>query len=156
MDGNILYLTGIVDSRTMGKKWKKYKGIRAWIMVPFLGFGRKSQGKFCWFFEFVPRLYALIEQDSRNRQSLFWNKQTSLCHPGSARPQGFCSQYDLMYFKADAGALAVSARKSEFKIDFERGGQTRKHMMLGKVFGINKLIVTVNKMDGLLSHCTMG
>ncbi|KAG0758941.1 hypothetical protein G6F57_009513 [Rhizopus arrhizus] len=44
----------------------------------------------------------------------------------------------------------------DFVANFERGGQTRKHMMLGKVFGINKLIVTVNKMDGLLSHCTMG
>jgi translation elongation factor EF-1alpha len=61
-----------------------------------------------------------------------------------------------MYFKADAGALAVSARKSEFKTDFERGGQTRKHMMLDKASGINKLIVTVNRMNGLLSHCTMG
>ncbi|KAG1138053.1 hypothetical protein G6F37_010784 [Rhizopus arrhizus] len=66
------------------------------------------------------------------------------------------SQYDLMYFKADAGALAVSACKSEFKIDFECGGQTRKHMIPGKVFGISKLIVTVSKMDGLLSHCMMG
>mmetsp|Transcript_6983 Transcript_6983/g.5780 ORF Transcript_6983/g.5780 Transcript_6983/m.5780 type:complete len:90 (+) Transcript_6983:206-475(+) len=41
----------------------------------------------------------------------------------------------------------ISARKGEFETGFDKGGQTREHAMLAKTLGVNKLIVTVNKMD---------
>lgn len=41
----------------------------------------------------------------------------------------------------------ISARKGEFETGFERGGQTREHVMLAKTAGIKHLIILINKMD---------
>ena len=49
--------------------------------------------------------------------------------------------------QADVAILVISARKGEFETGFEKGGQTREHIMLVKTAGIGKLIVVVNKMD---------
>lgn len=49
--------------------------------------------------------------------------------------------------QADVGVMVISARKGEFETGFERGGQTREHMMLAKTSGINKMIIAINKMD---------
>lgn len=48
---------------------------------------------------------------------------------------------------ADVGILVVSARINEFEAGFEKGGQTREHILLMKSGTIQKLIVLVNKMD---------
>jgi peptide chain release factor subunit 3 len=49
--------------------------------------------------------------------------------------------------QADIGVLVVSARQNEFEQGFDRGGQTREHAMLALTLGIQKLVVSVNKMD---------
>ncbi|CAF3763818.1 unnamed protein product [Rotaria sp. Silwood1] len=49
--------------------------------------------------------------------------------------------------QADIAILVISARKGEFETGFERGGQTREHIMLVKIVGVRNLIVLVNKMD---------
>ena len=49
--------------------------------------------------------------------------------------------------QADVAILVISARKGEFETGFERGGQTREHVMLVKTAGVSKLIIAVNKMD---------
>lgn len=41
----------------------------------------------------------------------------------------------------------ISARKGEFETGYEKGGQTREHVLLAKTLGVSKLIVVVNKMD---------
>lgn len=41
----------------------------------------------------------------------------------------------------------ISARKGEFETGFDRGGQTREHVMLAKTTGVKHLIILVNKMD---------
>jgi hypothetical protein len=41
----------------------------------------------------------------------------------------------------------ISARKGEFETGYERGGQTREHVLLAKTLGVSKLIVVINKMD---------
>lgn len=41
----------------------------------------------------------------------------------------------------------ISARKGEFETGYERGGQTREHVMLAKTLGVSKLLLVVNKMD---------
>jgi len=38
-------------------------------------------------------------------------------------------------------------RKGEFETGFEKGGQTKEHATLAKTLGVDKLIITVNKMD---------
>lgn len=49
--------------------------------------------------------------------------------------------------QADVAILVISARKGEFETGFEKGGQTREHIMLVKTAGVTKLIVVINKMD---------
>ena len=49
--------------------------------------------------------------------------------------------------QADVALLVISARKGEFETGFERGGQTREHIMLVKTSGVSKVIVVINKMD---------
>ena len=49
--------------------------------------------------------------------------------------------------QADVAVLVISARKGEFETGFERGGQTREHIMLVKTAGVGKVVVAINKMD---------
>lgn len=49
--------------------------------------------------------------------------------------------------QADVAVLVISARKGEFETGFEKGGQTREHIMLVKTVGVSKLVVVINKMD---------
>ena len=49
--------------------------------------------------------------------------------------------------QADAAVLIVNAAPGGFEAGFERGGQTREHMVLARSFGIRQLIVAVNQMD---------
>lgn len=49
--------------------------------------------------------------------------------------------------QADVAILVISARKGEFETGFERGGQTREHVMLVKTAGVSKVVVVINKMD---------
>src|SRR5260221_7058834 len=49
--------------------------------------------------------------------------------------------------QADFAVLVISARKGEFETGFERGGQTREHVMLVKTAGVSKVVVAINKMD---------
>ena len=51
--------------------------------------------------------------------------------------------------QADVAILVVSARKGEFETGFERGGQTREHIMLVKTAGVSKIVVVINKMDDI-------
>ncbi|KAF7684078.1 Eukaryotic peptide chain release factor GTP-binding subunit [Astathelohania contejeani] len=49
--------------------------------------------------------------------------------------------------QADVAVLVVSARTNEFEAGFEKGGQTREHVLLARTGKINRLVVLVNKMD---------
>lgn len=49
--------------------------------------------------------------------------------------------------QADVAILVISARKGEFETGFEKGGQTREHVMLVKTAGVSKVVVVINKMD---------
>lgn len=49
--------------------------------------------------------------------------------------------------QADVAVLVISARKGEFETGFEKGGQTREHIMLVKTAGVQKVIIVINKMD---------
>jgi peptide chain release factor subunit 3 len=49
--------------------------------------------------------------------------------------------------QADVACLVISARKGEFETGFDKGGQTREHVLLAKTLGVKRLVVVVNKMD---------
>lgn len=49
--------------------------------------------------------------------------------------------------EADAAVLVVSAKKGEFEVGTQPGGQTREHAFLLKTLGVDQLICCINKMD---------
>ena len=49
--------------------------------------------------------------------------------------------------QADCALLVVDAATGEFEAGFERGGQTREHLLLVRSLGVTQVIVAVNKLD---------
>lgn len=134
MGGNILYLTGSVDKRTIEKYEREAQdaGRQGWYLSWVMDTNReeRNEGKT------IEVGRAVFETDKR--------RFTILDAPGHKMyvPSmiGGASQ-------ADAGILVISARKGEYETGFEKGGQTREHAILAKTQGVERLVVVVNKMD---------
>lgn len=136
MGGNILYLTGMVDKRTMEKLEREAKdaGKESWYLSWALDstIQERNQGKT------VETGRAYFETDTR--------RYTILDAPGH---KTYVPAMISGASQADIAILVISARKGEFETGFERGGQTREHAMLVKTAGVSKLIVVINKMDDI-------
>ncbi|KAI8097641.1 P-loop containing nucleoside triphosphate hydrolase protein [Halteromyces radiatus] len=134
MGGNILYLTGMVDKRTMEKYEKEAKeaGRESWYLSWALDTGLEERAKG----KTVECGRAYFETDKR--------RYTILDAPGH---KNYVPSMISGASQADVGVMVISARKGEFETGFERGGQTREHTMLAKTSGISKMIIVINKMD---------
>ncbi|KAJ3223411.1 translation termination factor GTPase eRF3 [Clydaea vesicula] len=134
MGGHILYLTGMVDKRTMEKYEKEAKecGRESWYLSWALDLNpeERNKGKTV--------EYGRGYFETKNR------KYTILDAPGH---KNFVPSMISGAAQADVGILVISARKGEFEAGFERGGQSREHAQLAKTAGVNRLIVVINKMD---------
>ncbi|KAG6831884.1 hypothetical protein H0H92_007001 [Tricholoma furcatifolium] len=49
--------------------------------------------------------------------------------------------------QADCALLVVDSANGEFEAGFERGGQTREHLLLVRSLGVAQVIVAINKLD---------
>ncbi|KAI8341454.1 P-loop containing nucleoside triphosphate hydrolase protein [Chlamydoabsidia padenii] len=134
MGGNILFLTGMVDKRTMEKYEKEAKeaGRESWYLSWALDTGVEERAKG----KTVECGRACFETDKR--------RYTILDAPGH---KNYVPSMISGASQADVGVMVISARKGEFETGFERGGQTREHTMLAKTSGIAKMVVAINKMD---------
>ncbi|KAK1922632.1 putative translation elongation factor [Papiliotrema laurentii] len=134
MGGQLLFLTGAVDKRTMEKYEQEAKaaGKDTWYLSWALDSGKeeRAQGKT------VEVGRAYFETEKR--------RYTILDAPGH---KTFVPSMITGAAQADVAMLVLSGRKGEFETGFEREGQTREHAMLIKNNGINKLVLVVNKMD---------
>ena len=134
MGGNLLYLSGMVDKRTMEKYEREAKeaGRDSWYLSWALDSTpqERSKGKT------VEVGRAYFETDSR--------RYTILDAPGH---KTYVPSMISGAAQADVAILVISARKGEFETGFEKGGQTREHIMLVKTAGVSKVIVVINKMD---------
>lgn len=134
MGGNLLFLTGMVDKRTMEKYEREAKeaGSASWYLSWALDSTpqERAEGKTVE----VGRGY--FETNSR--------RYTILDAPGH---KTFVPSMISGAAQADVAILVISARKGEFETGFERGGQTREHIMLVKTLGVARLICVINKMD---------
>lgn len=134
MGGNLLYLTGMVDKRTMEKYEREAKeaGRESWYLSWALDSTAQEREKG----KTVEVGRAYFETGKR--------RYTILDAPGH---KSFVPSMISGAAQADVAVLVISARKGEFETGFERGGQTREHAVLVKTAGVQRLIVVVNKMD---------
>uniref|UniRef100_A0AAQ6AA80 Tr-type G domain-containing protein n=1 Tax=Amphiprion ocellaris TaxID=80972 RepID=A0AAQ6AA80_AMPOC len=129
-----LYLTGMVDKRTLEKyeREAKEKNRETWYLSWALDTNQEERDKG----KTVEVGRAYFETDKKHF--------TILDAPGH---KSFVPNMIGGASQADLAVLVISARKGEFETGFEKGGQTREHAMLAKTAGVKHLIVLVNKMD---------
>ncbi|GFR50970.1 hypothetical protein Agub_g13293, partial [Astrephomene gubernaculifera] len=132
--GQILFLTGGVDKRTIEKyeREAKEKNREGWYMAYIMDTNEEE------------RVKGITVEVGRAHFETEKKRYTILDAPGHKNYvpnmiQGAC--------QADVAILVISARKGEFETGFERGGQTREHAQLAKTLGVTRLIVVVNKLD---------
>ncbi|XP_062612295.1 eukaryotic peptide chain release factor GTP-binding subunit ERF3A-like [Saccostrea cucullata] len=132
--GHIMYVTGMVDKRTLEKyeREAKEKNRESWYLSWALdtNLEEREKGKT------VEVGRAFFETENKHF--------TILDAPGH---KSFVPNMIGGASQADLAVLVISARKGEFETGFERGGQTREHAMLVKTAGVKHLIVVINKMD---------
>lgn len=134
MGGNLLFLTGMVDKRTMEKYEREAKeaGRESWYLSWALDSTPQEREKG----KTVEVGRAYFETGKR--------RYTILDAPGH---KTYVPSMISGASQADVACLVISARRGEFETGFEKGGQTREHAMLVKTAGVQRLIVVVNKMD---------
>ena len=132
--GNIMYLSGLVDERTIEKfqKEAKLKNRDSWFLAYLMDTGEEERAK------------GITIEVGRTAFETENRRYTILDAPGH---KNYVVNMIAGATQADVGVLLISARKGEFETGFERGGQTREHAMLAKTLGISRLVVAVNKMD---------
>jgi peptide chain release factor subunit 3 len=132
--GNLMYMMGVVDARTI-EKYKqeaKEKGRDSWWLAYVMDVSddEKAKGKT------VEVGRATFDTPSK--------KYTIFDAPGH---KNYVPNMIMGAAMADVAGLVISARKGEFEAGFEKDGQTREHAQLAKSLGVQKLVVIVNKMD---------
>lgn len=132
--GNLMYMAGMVDERTIEKfkEEAKQKNRDSWWLAYVMDINddEKAKGK-------TVEVGRATLETSTKRYTIF-------DAPGH---KNYVPDMIMGAAMADTAALVISARKGEYESGFERDGQTREHAQLARSLGVQKLIVVINKMD---------
>ena len=165
----MMYLTGMVDKRTLEKyeREAKEKNRETWYLSWCMDTNQEGKMKVYYIYVFHLYLYKekchlmckklsiglffFTERDKGKTvevgRAFFETERkhfTILDAPGH---KSFVPNMISGASQADLAVLVISARKGEFETGFERGGQTREHAMLVKTAGVKHMVVLINKMD---------
>mmetsp|Transcript_21612 Transcript_21612/g.30209 ORF Transcript_21612/g.30209 Transcript_21612/m.30209 type:complete len:555 (-) Transcript_21612:140-1804(-) len=134
ISGNILYMTGMVDERTIQKyeREAKEKNRDSWFLAYIMDTNEEERAK------------GKTVEVGRASFETAKKRYTILDAPGH---KNYVPNMISGAAQADVGVLIISARKGEFETGFHRAGQTREHTMLAKTLGLKTIIVVINKMD---------
>lgn len=134
ISGQIMYLMGCVDERTIEKYKRdaKEKGRDSWWLAYCMDIGEEEQAK--------GKTVEVGRATFNTPQKQF----TVFDAPGH---KNYVPNMIVGAALADFAGLVISARRGEFEAGFEKDGQTREHVQLAKSLGVQKLVVVVNKMD---------
>ncbi|KNC85292.1 hypothetical protein SARC_02515 [Sphaeroforma arctica JP610] len=132
--GQIMFITGGVDARTLEKYEKEAAEANrgTWYLAWCIDTNQEERDK------------GKTVEVGRANFMTEKKKFTVLDAPGH---KSFVPNMISGAAQADIAILVVSARKGEFEAGFDRSGQTREHAMLAKTAGVKHLVVLVNKMD---------
>lgn len=132
--GNLMYLMGVVDQRTIDKykQEAKDKGRDSWWLAYVMDNSEEEKEK------------GKTVEVGRANFDTERKKFTVFDAPGH---KNYVPNMIMGAAFADVAGLVISARKGEFEAGFEKDGQTREHCQLAKALGVQKLVVVVNKMD---------
>ncbi|KAB8072221.1 P-loop containing nucleoside triphosphate hydrolase protein [Aspergillus leporis] len=142
LGGSILYVTGMVDERTLDKYKRDAKeaGRETWYLSWALDLTNEERAKG----KTVEVGRAHFKVDVPGPDGPIERHFSILDAPGH---KAYVHHMIGGASQADVGVLVISARKGEYETGFEKGGQTREHALLARNTGVKKLVVAVNKMD---------
>eukprot|EP01041_Mallomonas_annulata_P012560 gene12560-26451_t len=134
LSGNILYISGMVDQRTIERyeREAKQRNRESWFLAFIMDTSEEERAK------------GKTVEVGRAYFSTAKNRYTILDAPGH---KNYVPNMISGATQADVGILVISARRGEFETGFEKGGQTREHALLAKTLGVRYLLVVINKMD---------
>ncbi|KAL4788338.1 P-loop containing nucleoside triphosphate hydrolase protein [Aspergillus varians] len=144
LGGSILYVTGMVDERTLDKYRRDAKeaGRETWYLSWALDLTNEERAKG----KTVEVGRAHFKVDVPTADGVVERQFSILDAPGH---KSYVHHMIGGASQADVGVLVISARKGEYETGFEKGGQTREHALLARNTGVRKLVVAVNKMDDI-------